>query len=73
MINIDLKGKKAFIVGIADDQGFGFEIAKTLFEAGAEIIIGTWTPLVNIFEMSWKNKKFDASRKLEDSNLFEYK
>jgi len=73
MIKIDLTGKKAFVVGIADDQGFGFEIAKTLYEAGAEIIIGTWTPLVNIFEMSWKNKKFDESRKLKDGSLFEYK
>ncbi|NGX35035.1 MAG: Enoyl-[acyl-carrier-protein] reductase [NADH] FabI, partial [Candidatus Anoxychlamydiales bacterium] len=73
MLKIDLKGKKAFIVGIADDQGFGFEIAKTLAEAGAEIIIGTWTPLVNIFEMSWRNKKFDESRKLKDGSLFEYK
>lgn len=73
MINIDLRGKKAFIVGIADDQGFGFSIAKALAEAGAEIIIGTWTPLVNIFETSWKNKKFDESRKLKNGSLFEYK
>ena len=52
MLNIDLRGKKAFIVGIADDMGFGFPIAKALAEAGAEIIIGTWTPLLNIFETS---------------------
>ncbi|NGX28463.1 MAG: Enoyl-[acyl-carrier-protein] reductase [NADH] FabI [Candidatus Anoxychlamydiales bacterium] len=72
MLNIDLRGKKAFIVGIADDMGFGFPIAKALAEAGAEIIIGTWTPLVNIFETSWKNKKFDESRKLNDGSLFNY-
>jgi len=72
LLNIDLRGKKAFIVGIADDMGFGFPIAKTLAEAGAEIIIGTWTPLVNIFETSWKNKKFDESRKLKDGSLFDY-
>ena len=72
MLNIDLKGKKAFIVGIADDMGFGFPIAKALAEAGAEIIIGCWTPLFNIFETSWKNKKFDESRKLKDGSLFNY-
>jgi len=72
MLNIDLKGKKAFVVGIGDDQGFGFSIAKALAEAGCEIIIGTWTPLVNIFEMSWKNKKFEESRKLKDGSLFDY-
>lgn len=73
MLNIDLKGKKAFVVGIGDDQGFGFQIAKMLYEAGAEIIIGTWVPIVKIFETSWKNKKFDQSRKLKDGSLFEYK
>ena len=72
MLNIDLKGKKAFVVGIGDDQGFGFAIAKALAQAGCEIIIGTWTPIVNIFEMSWKNKKFDESRKLKDGKLFNY-
>jgi enoyl-[acyl-carrier protein] reductase I len=72
MLNINLKQKKAFVVGIGDDQGFGFPIAKALAEAGCEIIIGTWTPIVNIFETSWKNKKFDESRKLKNNTLFNY-
>src|SRR3990172_3663956 len=72
MLDINLKGKKAFVVGIGDDQGYGFAIAKALAEAGAEIIIGTWTPIVNIFETAWKNKKFDNSRKLKDGSLFNY-
>ena len=41
MLDLNLKGKKAFVVGIGDDQGYGFAIAKVLAEAGAEIIIGT--------------------------------
>ncbi|MFA6118761.1 MAG: enoyl-[acyl-carrier-protein] reductase [Parachlamydiales bacterium] len=73
MLKIDLKGKKAFIAGIGDDQGFGFAIARELAEAGCDIIIGTWTPIVNIFETAWKNKKFDESRKLSDGSLFNYK
>jgi len=27
-LSIDLKGKKAFVAGVADDQGFGWAIAK---------------------------------------------
>ncbi len=73
MLNIDLQKKRAFVVGIGDDQGFGFAIAKALAEAGCELLIGTWTPIVNIFETSWKNKKFDESRKLKNGKLFDYK
>jgi enoyl-[acyl-carrier protein] reductase I len=73
MLKIDLKGKKVFIAGIGDDQGFGWAIAKLLFSAGADILIGTWAPIVNIFKKSWENKKFDESRKLKDGSLFSYK
>lgn len=69
MLKIDLKGKKAFIAGIGDDQGYGFAIAKALAEAGAEIIIGTWTPLMKIFTQSLELGKFDESRKLSDGSL----
>ncbi len=69
---IDLKGKKALIAGIGDDQGFGWAIAKALAEAGAEILIGTWAPIVKIFKTSWANGKFDGSRKLKNGKLFEY-
>jgi enoyl-[acyl-carrier protein] reductase I len=73
MLTIDLKKKKAFVVGIGDDQGFGFAIAKALAEAGCELLIGTWVPIVNIFETSWRTKKFDESRKLKNGELFNYK
>ncbi len=72
MLKIDLKGKKAFIAGIGDDQGYGWAIAKALAEAGAEIIIGTWTPIVKIFTTSWKTGKFDESRLLKNGTLMEY-
>lgn len=73
MFDFNLKGKKAFIAGIGDDQGFGWAIAKQLAEAGAEILIGTWTPIYKIFITSWKNKKFDESRILKDGSMWEYK
>ncbi len=69
---MDLRGKKALIVGIGDDQGFGWAIAKALAEAGAEILIGTWAPIIKIFKTSWANGKFDESRKLKNGKLFEY-
>jgi len=71
MLNIDLKGKKAFIAGIADDQGFGWAIAKALAEAGATILVGTWTPLMKIFTTALERGKFDESRKLSDGSLME--
>jgi enoyl-[acyl-carrier protein] reductase I len=69
---MNLKGKKAFIAGIGDDQGYGWAIAKELANAGAEIIIGTWTPILKIFTQSWSMGKFDESRKLENGKLMEY-
>jgi enoyl-[acyl-carrier protein] reductase I len=40
-----ITGKRAFIAGVADDQGFGWAIAKALSAAGAEILLGTWVPV----------------------------
>jgi len=72
MMQMNLKGKKAFIAGIGDDQGYGWAIAKALAEAGCEILIGTWTPLVKIFTTSWNAGKFDESRQLSNGKLMEY-
>lgn len=68
----NLKGKKAFIAGIGDDQGYGWAIAKELAEQGAEIIIGTWTPLLRIFTTAWSQGKFDESRMLSSGKMMEY-
>ncbi|KAL3692449.1 hypothetical protein R1sor_006100 [Riccia sorocarpa] len=68
---IDLRGKRAFIAGVADDQGFGWAIAKALASAGAEILVGTWVPALNIFESSLRRGKFDESRKLANGSVLE--
>lgn len=73
MLSINLKGKRAFIAGIGDDQGYGWQIAKALAEAGAEVLVGTWTPLMKIFCSSYANGKFDESRQLSDGTLMEIK
>ncbi|CAN1144431.1 Enoyl-[acyl-carrier-protein] reductase [NADH], chloroplastic [Linum perenne] len=68
---IDLRGKRAFIAGVADDNGYGWAIAKSLAAAGAEILLGTWVPALNIFESSLRRGKFDKSRVLPDGSLME--
>ena len=72
MLEIDLKGKRAFVAGIGDDQGYGWAIAKMLAEAGCEIIVGTWAPIVGIFSKSLEAGKFDASRKLANGSLLTF-
>ena len=66
---MNLKGKKAFIAGIGDDQGYGWAIAKALAEAGCEILVGTWTPILKIFTTSYETGKFDESRKLSNGKM----
>ncbi|KAL6523217.1 Enoyl-[acyl-carrier-protein] reductase [NADH], chloroplastic [Orobanche gracilis] len=63
--------KRAFVAGIADDNGYGWAIAKSLAAAGAEILVGTWVPALNIFEWSLSRGKFDESRVLPDGSLME--
>ncbi|MBA2726751.1 MAG: NADH-specific enoyl-ACP reductase, partial [Parachlamydiaceae bacterium] len=69
MLKIDLKGKIAFIAGIGDDQGYGWAIAKSLAEAGATIIVGTWVPLLKILNTNLSSGKYDQSRQLSDGSL----
>ncbi|XP_024025342.1 enoyl-[acyl-carrier-protein] reductase [NADH], chloroplastic isoform X3 [Morus notabilis] len=68
---IDLRGKRAFIAGVADDNGYGWAIAKSLAAAGAEILVGTWVPALNIFESSLRRGKFYESCVLPDGSLME--
>lgn len=72
MLKIDLRGKKAFVVGIGDDKGFGWAIAKALAEAGATLLVGTWAPIYKIFKMSLEQGKFDESRLLPDGTLLQF-
>lgn len=72
MLPIDLKGKIAFVAGIADNNGFGWAIAKKLAEAGATVIVGTWPPLLKIFTTALEQGKFDDSRKLSDGSMLEF-
>jgi enoyl-[acyl-carrier protein] reductase I len=61
VLPIDLTGKRALVAGVADDQGFGFAIAKALAEAGATICVGTWPPAMKIFTTMLERGKMDES------------
>lgn len=72
MLNIDLRGKRALIAGVADDGGYGFAIAKALVEAGATVCAGTWPPALNIFLNLLERGKLDESRTLADGSLLSF-
>ncbi len=73
MLSIDLTGKRALVAGVADDNGFGFAIAKALAEAGAEIVVATWPPALNIFRNLLDRGKIDDSRRLANGELLQFK
>ena len=41
MLSLDLTGKRAFVAGVADDNGYGWAIARALAGAGATVCVGT--------------------------------
>jgi enoyl-[acyl-carrier protein] reductase I len=72
MLPIDLEGRRAFVAGVADDQGFGFAIAKALVEAGASVCVGTWPPALNIFMNLIERGRMDESRKLSSGAMMQF-
>ncbi len=72
MLNIDLSGRRALVAGVADDQGFGFAIAKALAEAGATVTVGTWPPALNIFLNLLERGKMDESRRLSSGSMLTF-
>lgn len=65
---IDLKGKVAFVAGVADSSGYGWAIARALADAGATIIVGTWPPVLKIFQAGLKKGQFDDDAILSDGS-----
>ena len=72
MLNIDLRGRRALVAGVADDGGFGFAIAKALAEAGASVCVGTWPPALNIFLTLLERGKMDESRRMSDGSMLTF-
>ena len=62
-----------FVAGVADSTGYGWAIAKACAEAGANIILGTWPPVLPIFQMGIERGQFEADQKLSDGSNMELK
>lgn len=50
MFKLDLSGKNAFVTGVADDGGFGWQIAKSLKAAGAKVYLASHPRVVPMVE-----------------------
>jgi hypothetical protein len=70
-LGLDLTGKVAFVAGVADATGYGWAICKALAEAGATVTVGTWPPVLGIFERSLRTGKFDDEMILSDGSKME--
>jgi enoyl-[acyl-carrier protein] reductase I len=70
MLPIDLTGKRAFVAGIADDNGYGWAIAAALAQAGASVTVGTWPPVLSLFTKSLERNKFET--KLPDGKEMKF-
>lgn len=72
MLPINLSGKRALVAGVADDNGFGFAIAKALASAGASVCVATWPPALTIFLNLIERGKIDDSRRMADGSMLEF-
>ena len=70
-LNIDMRGKTVFVGGVADSTGYGWAIAKACAEAGAKILLGTWPPVMPIFQMGIERGQFVEDQKLSDGSTME--
>lgn len=61
---IDLSGKNAFVTGVADDGGFGWQIAKSLQAAGARVFLASHPRTVGIVERLMRRPGTAESRVL---------
>ena len=72
MLAIDLTGKRALIAGVSDDGGFGFAIARSLAEAGATIVLGSWPHALGIFTKLLERGKIEESMQLGGGRRLEF-
>lgn len=68
-LKVDMEGKIVFVGGVADSTGYGWAIAKACAEAGAKIILGTWPPVLPMFQMGIERGQFEEDSKLSDGSM----
>jgi enoyl-[acyl-carrier protein] reductase I len=64
MLKLDFSGKNAFVTGVADDGGFGWQIAKALKAAGAKVYLASHPRVLGIVDRIMKRNLNAESRKL---------
>jgi len=69
--SMDLTGKVAFVAGVGDSSGYGWAICKSLAEAGATVTVGTWPPVLGIFQKSLSSGRFDDDMTLDNGKKME--
>jgi enoyl-[acyl-carrier protein] reductase I len=72
VLQIDLSGRRAFVAGVADDAGLGFQIARHLAEAGASICVGTWPPAFGVFSKLLSTGRIEDSLRLDSGGKLEF-
>src|SRR5256885_3973850 len=72
MLNIDLRGKRALVAGVADGGGYGLPIAKAVAEAVATVCTGTCPTARNIFLNLLERGKTDEARRMADGSLLAF-
>src|SRR3954471_16014896 len=72
MLALDLTGRRALVAGVADDNGFGFAIAKALAMAGASVSVATWPPALNIFLNLIERGKMNESRRMSSGEMLTF-
>lgn len=70
-LKIDMRGKTVFVAGVADSTGYGWAIAKACAEAGAKIVLGTWPPVLPIFQMGLERGQFVEDQKLSNGQTMD--
>lgn len=70
-LKIDMRGKTVFVAGVADSTGYGWAIAKACAEAGAKIVVGSWPPVLPMFQMNLDRGAMDEDLKLSDGSKME--
>jgi len=70
-LEVDLKGKVAFVAGVGDASGYGWAICKALANAGATVTVGTWPPVLGIFKKSLDSGRFAEESILNDGSTLE--
>lgn len=52
--------------GVADSNGFGWSILKSLYGAGATVVVGSWAPMALRFEKMLSSGALDHDRIIDD-------